>query len=361
MIQNLLNQMVYFAFFHSILLVFIYVFSAKNRRRINPFLAIFLGVLTLGLTGRVIYLSGWFVVDERWIVFSELATLFFGATTYLFTQSSLHQHRFERAQLKHYIFPLLYNVAVVITFIVLAHQPKPFWISMTFIGTGLAFNIMYFVASIRVFMDFRKKLKNELSHVVQTRFFTSFLSCIGGCLLCWSIMFVMGLFDSYWITRTSWQLVWFSLAIVILFITYHGIQDPELYRIQIPVEAPIKYAKSKYSQSDLDELKQRLDQLMNSKKPYLNRKLLKSELAELLGVSKPELARLLNERIGMSFFEYVNYFRIKELIALAETEKAKELTLFGLAQEAGFNSKTTFNKSFKAIMGTTPSVYFDAQ
>lgn len=361
MIQNLLNQMVYFAFLQSILLVFIYVFSAKNRQRINPFLAIFLGVLTIGLTGRVVYLSGIFDVDERWIVFSELATLFFGATVYLFTQSSLNQHRFERKQLKHYIFPVFYNLAVVIAFIVLADQPKPFWVSMTFIGVGLIFNILYFVASLRVFMDFRKKLKDELSHVVQTRFFSSFLSCIGGCLLCWTGMYVMGLFDSYWITRTSWQLVWFSLAILILFITYHGIQDPELYRIQIPVEAPHKYAKSRYSQAELDELKQQLDALMISKKPYLNRKLLKSELAELLGVSNPELARLLNERIGMSFFEYINYFRIKELIALAETKKAKELTLFGLAQEAGFNSKTTFNKSFKEIMGTTPSVYFNAQ
>ena len=29
-----------------------------------------------------------------------------------------------------------------------------------------------------------------------------------------------------------------------------------------------------------------------------------------------------------------------------------------IAQEAGFNSKTTFNKSFKKIMGHSPSEYF---
>ena len=47
------------------------------------------------------------------------------------------------------------------------------------------------------------------------------------------------------------------------------------------------------------------------------------------------------------------------IILFAKTEKAKQLTFFGLAQEAGFNSKTTFNKSFKKLMGASPSVYFD--
>ena len=91
----------------------------------------------------------------------------------------------------------------------------------------------------------------------------------------------------------------------------------------------------------------------------LNNKLLKTELAQMLGVNNPELARLLNENIGMNFFEYVNYYRIKEFVFLAKTEKAKQLTFFGLAQEAGFNSKTTFNKSFKKLMGVSPSAYFD--
>ena len=59
----------------------------------------------------------------------------------------------------------------------------------------------------------------------------------------------------------------------------------------------------------------------------------------------------------MNFFEYVNYYRIKEFVELAKTDKAKTLTFFGLAQEAGFNSKTTFNKSFKKLMGSSPKEY----
>ena len=85
---------------------------------------------------------------------------------------------------------------------------------------------------------------------------------------------------------------------------------------------------------------------------------MKADLAEMLGVNNPEVARLLNESIGMNFFEYVNYHRIREFVELAKTERAKNLTFFGIAQEAGFNSKTTFNKSFKKLMGTSPREYF---
>jgi len=312
----------------------------------------------IGLIGRVAYLSGIFGDDDRWIVFSELSTLFFGTTVYLFTVSSLRHEAFDKRRLKHYIFPLFYNAGVVITFIVLANQAKPFWLVMTFIGVGLTVNISYFVASVKVFLKFKRRLQHEYSDAIKTNFFAGFLICIGLCMSCWLVMYILGMVDAYYINRTSWQVIWFSIAIIILFLAYHSIQDPELFRIELPLVEQTKYAHSKYSAKDLDELKEKLDQIMQLKKPYLNRKLYKSELAELLGVSHPEMARLLNERIGMSFFEYVNYFRIKEFIELAKTEKAKELTLFGLAQEAGFNSKTTFNKSFKQIMGSTPTAYF---
>lgn len=359
MIQSIVDQLVYFAFFQSVLLAFIYVFSAKNRKRINPFLAIFVLVLVVGLTGRVVYLSGIFGQDQRWIVFSELATLFFGTTIYLFTRSSLYGKKFETRDLLHYVFPVVYNLVIVLTFIVFDEAPKPLWLILTLIGIGLIVNISYYYLSIRLFMDFRAKLQEEVSYTVRSQFFLNFLVCIGLCLGIWSGLFVFGIVDIKYLPRTSWQLIWFCIAIIILLITYYGIQEPELYKIKLPERETQKYAHSKFSELDLDKLKEELEQIMESKKPYLNQKLLKSELAELMGVSNPEMARLLNERIGMNFFEYVNYYRIKEFIALAKTDKVKELSLFGLAQESGFYSKTTFNKSFKQLMGMTPTAYIN--
>ncbi|MEO0340725.1 MAG: helix-turn-helix domain-containing protein [Bacteroidota bacterium] len=141
-----------------------------------------------------------------------------------------------------------------------------------------------------------------------------------------------------------------------MLIAYYQMVSPTVFQFK-SLSKTVKYAQSKFTSADLDQLKLKLEQIMLEKKPYLNSKLLKSELAELMEINAPELSRLLNERIGMSFFEYINYHRIHEFIRLAKTSMLEQKTLLGLAQEAGFHSKSTFNKSFKQIMGCPPSEY----
>lgn len=365
--QSILNQIIYFGFFQSLFLLFIYLFSPKNRQNINGYVAFLVLTLMVGLIGRVLYISEIFGQDFRLIAFSEFATLFFGSTVYLFTQSSLLGKPFSYKDLRHYIPGVVYIIMVVLVFML----PSSFAISMPvkinnlfltislFMGTALVFNITYWVLSYRMFTTFKKRLKDELSFAVKTQFFQYFLISIGFCLLCWVTIYFISIFgNDKMIERSSRQFIWLSIAFIILFIAYYSMKEPDLFKITGLIPSPKKYIQSKLSQSDLDNLKNKLEQLMIDKKPYLNRKLLKTELADMLGVSNPEIARLLNESIGMNFFEFVNYYRIKEFVELSKTDKAKNLTFFGIAQDAGFNSKTTFNKSFKELMGTSPKEYF---
>ncbi|WP_109436974.1 helix-turn-helix domain-containing protein [Aquimarina sp. AU119] len=363
--QTLLNQLVYFGYFQSIFLLFIYLFSPKNRKNINGYVAFLVVVLMIGLSGRVIYISEVFGKNFRFIAFSEFATLLFGSTIYLFTRSSLLKKRFSYQNLLHYIPGVFYIIFVIFMFMLPTDQEmglrvksgELFRTITIFIGIGLLFNITYWAMSLHLFFVFKKELRDELSYTVKTQFFLNFLIAIGICLLCWVIVYFISIFGFEMIERTARETIWLSIALIILFIAYYGMISPDLFKI-IPPSIHKKYTQSKLSKKDLDVLKAQLDTLMIEKKPYLNRKLLKAELAEMLGVSSPEIARLLNENVGMNFFEYINYYRIKEFVELAKSEKNQNLTFFGIAQEAGFNSKTTFNKSFKKLMGTSPKEYF---
>lgn len=366
--EGFVNQLVYFGFFQSLFLLLIFLLSPKVRKNINGYIAFLILLLAIGLTGRIINISEIYGKDFRFIAFSELATLFFGATILLFSRSALLGKKFEYKDLLHFIPGVIYVTAVLFVFILPPNdlfdvrvRADNLYITITiFMGTGLVFNIGYWLMSCRVFYNFHKQLKDELSYSVQSQFFQSFLAAIGLCLLTWLTVYFISIFGDQMAERTARQFIWIGITFIILFIAYHGIRAPELFKIN-PLIQPKKYAQSKLSKTDLNELKIRLDTLMEEKKPYLNGKLLKAELAEMLGVSNPEMARLLNEQVGMNFFEYVNYFRIKEFVLLARTEKAKNLTFFALAQEAGFNSKTTFNKSFKNLMGSSPKEYLSKE
>lgn len=330
----------------------------------NSYLVLLVAVLFIGLSGRVLYISETFGKNFRLIAVSEFAILLFGATVYLFTKSSLGRKRLSRKEWLHYLPGLVYSVFVILYFMMPSDEVivarirsgQLYRVVNVLVGIGLLVNTAYWGASISRYFRFRNELNNELSFTVRTQFFLNFLMAVGLCLLVWTLIYGMSLFHIDSIEREARQIIWLSLAMIILFITYYGMVSPELFRIA-PVPGDMKYRQSKLSSSDLDALKLQLEQMMEVRKPYRNAKLMKAELAVMLGISNPELARLLNERIGMNFFDFVNYYRIKEFIALAKTERAKELTFFGLAQEAGFNSKTTFNKAFKSLMGTSPSAY----
>ncbi len=364
--STLFNQFVYFAFFQCIFLLCIYLFSNKNRKNINGYVAFLVFALLIGLSGRVLYISEVFGKNFRLIAFSEFAALLFGTTTYLFIRSSLQKKRFEYQNLIHYLPSVFYMIFILFYFILpsnetLIERGRTGEVSRTitlFHAIGLLVNIIYWGLGVQEFMQFRERLKNEISYTIKAQFFLNFLIAIGLCLLVWVTLYLISLFGFDMLERNMRPTIWLGLALIVLFIAYYGMISPNVFRIS-HFEETKKYAHSKLSADDLDRLKLQLEAVMEEKKPYLNQKLLKSELADLIGVNNPEIARLLNERIGMNFFEYVNYYRITEFIKLAESEKAINMTFFGLAQEAGFNSKTTFNKSFKSLMGTTPKAYFN--
>ncbi len=366
--QTLFNQLVYFGFMQSLFLLFIYSFSKKNRKNINGYIAFLVFALLIGLSGRVLYISEVFGKNFRLIAFSEFATLLFGTTVYLFTRSSLLKKSFSRYELVHYVPSVFYMLFIAVYFMIpsdaiISERMRSGELTRVIFlchAIGLLVNITYWGLSLQEFLRFKETLKNEVSYTVKMKFFFNFIIAIGGCLLVWVTVYCISLFGFDMLERNARHFIWLSIAFIVLVIAYYGMISPDIFRIK-SFEAVQKYAQSKLTTADLNKLKTELDILMEEKKPYLNNKLLKAELAEMLGVSNPELARLLNENIGMNFFEYVNYYRIREFVELAKNEKAKNLTFFGLAQEAGFNSKTTFNKSFKKLMGTSPSAYFNNQ
>ena len=362
--QVLLQQLVYFGFFQSVLLLLIYLLSPKKRRYIDGYMALLIAILSLGLLGKVLHSSGFLGGNFRLIALSEFSVLLFGPTIYLFTRSALKRLSFSAKDLVHYVPGISYSAFILLYFIIptgetLSERAATGELARVIYAchaVGLIVNITYWGLAFQTIRVFQKEIKNEVSYEPNVSFINNFLLVTGACLLIWLILYITSLFSYEMIERNARPYIWIILTLVILFITYYCMVSPKVLRM-LPVENR-KYSLSKMSDNDMEVLKVRLEKLMLEKKPYLNQKLLKKELAELLGVNNPELARLLNERIGMNFFEYVNYYRIKEFITLTKTEKAKQLTFFGLAQEAGFNSKTTFNKAFKSLMGSSPSEYF---
>ncbi|MGH7468659.1 MAG: helix-turn-helix domain-containing protein [Longimicrobiales bacterium] len=96
---------------------------------------------------------------------------------------------------------------------------------------------------------------------------------------------------------------------------------------------------------------------MEAKRPWENSELTLADLAELLSTTPHKVSEVLNARLGQTFYDFVNGYRVREVQRRIERDKARAPTLLVLALEAGFASKSTFNDAFKKHAGQTPSQY----
>ncbi len=78
------------------------------------------------------------------------------------------------------------------------------------------------------------------------------------------------------------------------------------------------------------------------------------DAAEALHVSKFYISHLFNNKLGISFNEYINSLRITDAVYLLEK---KEGGMTEIAQRCGFNTTRTFNRAFKSMYGMSPSKY----
>lgn len=106
-----------------------------------------------------------------------------------------------------------------------------------------------------------------------------------------------------------------------------------------------------------NEEMQALNQFMEEKEPYLNPRLTLAGLAQMRQLQSGILSKMINKEAGMNFNDYVNSFRVKRVQNAIAEGKADSYSLLAIAFESGFNSKATFNRTFKKLTGQAPSEF----
>ncbi len=117
------------------------------------------------------------------------------------------------------------------------------------------------------------------------------------------------------------------------------------------------YIRSGLKIDEAQELHQKLLQLMNEKKPYLEPKLTLNMLATQLDVSSNHLSQTINQHQNQNFYDFINQYRVEEFKQRAKDPKNQHFNILALALDAGFNSKSAFNLIFKKHTGMTPTQF----
>ena len=120
--------------------------------------------------------------------------------------------------------------------------------------------------------------------------------------------------------------------------------------------------KQKYEGYQLDDeiaaaYAKEVKDLMEKEKLYKNPDLTLPMLAKKLKLSANTLSQVLNGYCGQTFYNFVNSYRLEEVVSMMRDPKFDDKSVLELLLEAGFKSKSTFNPIFKKWTGKTPSEY----
>jgi AraC-like DNA-binding protein len=243
------------------------------------------------------------------------------------------------------------------------------------IGSNVSL-VVYLILAWRLYHNYLKWLPNERSDVerVQLRWYQHFLilSSIG-------VAAAMGFFTWSLIAPLSYWQDWALRALVgliICFISFHGYLQAQPYTLAFkPLDAPAQNLEERQAESQAagspealgqekadklspEELQTwcaKIDALMHAEQLHLNPELTLNLLSEKAGSYNALISNVINTGFQKNFNDFVNTYRIEAFQEKVKDPKLSHYSLLALAFESGFNSKSTFNRSFKKITGKMPS------
>lgn len=201
----------------------------------------------------------------------------------------------------------------------------------------------------------REIMQHEVSNMEDVniswvRFFMGVFLLVNGFFL-FSLFAAIHLESGEWL----WKAVALTFSLSIFALGYKGILQKEIFDTRHQQE-PSPVHDTTPAPRD-ESLIRQVTTFMEERKPYLDPELTLSMLARELNMSRSQLSQLINDGIGDNFYDFVNKYRVEEVKKLMADPAFNHYNVLGLALEAGFKSKSTFNLIFKRFTGLTPTAY----
>lgn len=207
---------------------------------------------------------------------------------------------------------------------------------------GLAYSILYLIASVYVFHVAREK-KGYLRPEVKKWFLWLLLAYI---------TFILGAFvriilhlGSDWDYLAYYILTLFLIAACLILLNN---------RINLISGAYRNKYVNLVSPTIKAETLLKLTHVMQSEKLYRNDRLRLRDVAQKINVQDYLLSQIINEETGKTFTDYINQLRVQEAKIQLTSSSSSNLTIEAIGSEAGFNSKASFYAAFRKHTGLTP-------
>ena len=100
-----------------------------------------------------------------------------------------------------------------------------------------------------------------------------------------------------------------------------------------------------------------LEKYLTEEKPYLSPDITLNEICKHIATNRSYLSKVINDQYLQNFNTWINGYRVKEARRLLSDQRYDHISIEGIGEMSGFNSKATFHATFKKTIGVTPLYY----
>lgn len=379
---SIINIILFLAAAQGLLLA-VLIFQKYRRLFANRFLGSIMLLYSLLLIQMLLTDLGFDRKFPHLMIVPLGISLLIGPLHYLYTKSLIQSWtKIKKSEWFHFLPFVIYEISIIPQFFKPANQliaemqkvyvegfPLRFIIFNWFI---LILSLTYLLLTAWLLIRYTHTIKNVFSTIEKIRldwlrnitYMGIFVVLV---FLLENILLLFGIELSHFFNITS-----IVVAIFIYLMGYLGLLKSEIFAEPTIAESirelpDLQYQKiddqqPRYEKSGLspDRAKQHLDDLlhlMEQERPYINSDLTLTQLAEMLSITPHNLSEILNTRLNQNFFDFINHYRIEEVKKALIDPQKQHLTVLAIGLDAGFNSKTSFNTTFKKYTEMTPSEY----
>lgn len=373
-----------FSFFSSLLLIFfthllVYTFLFWKRgiqqdRLSDKLLGTFIFLCALFIFPWMVGFAGWYDTQpyREFLFYTPfIHALFFGPLLYLYLKSLTNTHyRLTGRDWLHFIPGagyLLWCLIMILTdkiifkrYVLMNGDTDPDfdnWYNWTW-SVSLLIYLFYSMRYYRQYVIF-SWMEFSFADSASFKWLRNFLYAFIVLTILVFSEHLLGLFINLYYVR-SWY-YFFAYALIAYYMAISAYSARPLLKLNFEPQLLLAYQEpirvlAPATDEKFTGWKEKIDLLMEQR-IFLEPELTLSELARRIGTNASVLSKVINSSYGQNFNDFVNHYRVEEVIRLMGEQAYRNYTLLAVAYDAGFNSKSTFNRAFKKVTGSLPKDY----
>jgi len=362
---NIFGVISLFGSLQGFILAMIFFFNRKFNTKANNYLGLLLLVFTmlnlLGVFAEAKLFDKIRILTVLPIVWYSIIPPVFSLFIKYITDTNYRIKRLDLILFLPFIIDIFFQTFELFSYLSGNPVGRSFKIASHNIFESIAviLTIILLINSIRALSNYEESLYNQFAEINDKS-----LKWMKNTLIAGFALAIVWLFTAYLDflpqqnTLIANRLNWIGLSIMIYWIGFGMLIRQEIFiKDTIIYNSEREFEEIPKQSEKTDNYYKKLLGIMDEDQLYKDPNLNMDQLSQAVGLSKSYLSQIINKREERNFFEFINAYRIEEVKKKFKDTSYDHYSILGIALEAGFKSKSTFNLVFKKSTGLTPSQY----